>query len=293
MTAEAVPEIVVIPGSDLVRPLRDGERAAYRRDGAAVVAGILPLEWVDALRVATERLMARTDLPCVDYAGGGPRFWTLAYPWRLDPVFKAWALHGPLVDLARQVLPEARSLNFLFDQIFARERGTSKVTPWHQDQPYLPLTGDQVLRIWVPLDTVTVDTGAVQYLKGSHLGPIYQARSFDPSNDVADRYDSAGFAPRPDFDATYHEHEWLIGEVEPGDVVLHHPRTVHGTVPNVAAADRRAVAAFYCGDTTRWDPHPGNGFHNRELMGHEPIPDLAPGGPIDCALFPRVWTSAG
>lgn len=280
-----------IPTVGLTRPLTDAEREAYRRDGAAVLRGILPMAWVEALREATDRLMSDPQAPSMDFAAGtGPRFFTLTYAWRQDPVFRAWALHSPLIDLTRQVLPEVRSLTFFFDQIFAREAGATKVTPFHQDAPYLPVTGDQVLRLWVPLDEVTVDNGAVQYLRGSHRGPVYRARSFDEGNAVAARYATADFEPLPDFAATYDEHDWLIGVCEPTDVILHHPRTVHGSVANTATRSRRAVASMYCGEQSRWAPHPGMGFHNRELMGHEEIPDLAPGAPLDCDLFPRVWT---
>lgn len=281
-----------IPTAGLTRPLADFELAAYRRDGAAVLRGILPMDWVDVLREATDRLMADVDAPSMDFAAGnGPRFFTLAYAWRRDPVFRAWALESPLVDLARQVLPQARSLNLLFDQIFAREQGSSKVTPFHQDAPYLPVTNEQVLRLWVPLDVVSVDNGAVHYLRGSHLGPVFRARSFADGAEVSARYEAADFAPLPDFAAEYDQHDWLIGECEPGDVILHHPGTVHGSPANVAARPRRAVAMMYTGDAATWAPHDGMGLYNAELMGHEQIPDLPPGGPIDCELFPRVWTS--
>jgi ectoine hydroxylase-related dioxygenase (phytanoyl-CoA dioxygenase family) len=277
----------------LLRPVTADELAAYDRDGAAVLRGIVPLEWIDALRTATERLMAAPDLPSVDYAAGtGPRFWTLTYAWRLDPVFRAWALDGPLVEIARHVLRGTRHVNFLFDQIFAREAGSAKVTPFHQDQPYLPLTGTRILRLWVPFDEVGPHNGTVHYLKGSHRGPVYRARSFDSSNAIAQAYDGAAFEPLPDFAAAYDRHDWLVGECGPGDVILHHPRTVHGSPANVAGSPRRAVAMFYVGDDVRWDPHPANGFNNSELMGHE-RPDLPPGAPVDCELFPRVWTAGG
>ena len=49
----------------------------------------------------------------------------------------------------------------IFDQIFAREAGSSKTTPFHQDAPYTPVTGeDHYFRSWVPLDVVTARTGA-------------------------------------------------------------------------------------------------------------------------------------
>ncbi len=281
-----------VPTAGLTRSLTDAERAAYQSDGAAIVRGILPIEWVETLRTAVDRLMADDEAPSVDFAAGnGPRFFTLLSASGLDPVFRAWALAGPLVELARQVMPEASSLNFYFDQIFAREPGSSKVTPFHQDAPYMSVMGPQILRLWVPLDVVNVDNGAVRYLRGSHRGPVYRARSFDESNPVAASYDAGEFEPLPDFAATYDRYDWLIGECEPTDVVLHHPGTVHGSMANIAATARRAVSSIYTGDTTRWAPHDSSASRNKALTGHIPIPDLTPGAPIDCELFPRVWTS--
>lgn len=281
----------VLPTDGLVRDVAQHELANYERGGAAILRAILPMSWVTALRSATDRLMHAEGMPSMDFAGGdGPRFFTLIYPWRMDPVHRAWALHGPGVELARQVLAPTRKLNLYFDQIFAREVGSRKVTPFHQDQPYTSLTGSQIVRLWVPLDVVDTGNGAVHYLKGSHRGPIYRARSFKESNPVASVYDSAAdFEPLPDFNAEYDRHQWLVGECEPGDVILHHPRTVHGSPANVARTSRRATTLVYAGEDVRWAPHPGAASNNTELMGHVPIPDLAPGDRLDSDLFPVVW----
>jgi ectoine hydroxylase-related dioxygenase (phytanoyl-CoA dioxygenase family) len=282
------------PASGLRREVAPDELAAYWRDGAAIVRGILPLDWIAALREATAELMADPATPGLDFAAGdGPRFFTLTYAWRYHPTFAEWALRGPLVDLTRQVLPGARTLTHFFDQIFAREAGATKQTPFHQDQPYTPATEpDHYFRHWVPLDVVTAQSGAVRYLRGSHRGPTYRARSFDAGNAVAARYDNAEyFDVLPDFEAVYDQHEWLVGEVEPGDVILHHPGTVHGTLPATEAVPRRAITNVYADELVRWAPHPGDGFQNEALMGHQPMPELAPGDRLDCDLFRRVWSA--
>lgn len=283
--------LAAIPTEGLLRKIGPGELADYRRDGAAVLPRILPASWVDALRSATERLMHAEGVHGMDFAGGdGPRFFTMVFAWRVDPVHRAWALHGPGIDIARQVLAPTRRLNLYLDQIFAREVGSKKVTPFHQDQPYSSLTGSQVLRLWVPLDTVDRHNGAVHYLLGSHRGPVYRARSFRDGNPVAAAYDAADqFEPLPDFANEYRRHPWLIGECEPGDVILHHPRTVHGSPANVAQTPRRATTLIYAGDDVRWAPHPGSADNNAELMGHVQVPELEPGDRLDSDLFPVVW----
>ncbi len=57
---------------------------------------------------------------------------------------------------------------FFYDQLLVKEPNTAEPTPWHQDGPYWPLRGEQVMSIWVPFDHATRETGVVTYVKGSH-----------------------------------------------------------------------------------------------------------------------------
>jgi hypothetical protein len=271
------------PNKGLVRSVTDEEREIYRRDGAARLKGVLPLEWVAYMCDAVTRLMKRSDPSSQNYASeGAPRFFGQSFLWLLDDAFKAWAIHGPLKDLARQIMTDVKSLNFFYDQIFAKEPHATQPALWHQDSPYLPLKGEQILRIWVPFDRVTAESGAVQYLKGSHAwGVVYHPRGFKAISEY-----------QPDFDADYDKYDWLIGEAEPGDVLLHHPKVVHGSHGNTTESFRRALTNIYTGDLVTWNPHPASMFNNKAQTGHLEIPNLKPGGPIDCDLFPRVWSAS-
>jgi hypothetical protein len=291
MTRSALRVDIEYPQAGLVRPITDAERESYRRDGAAILKGVIPLEWVDYMRAAVARLMERSDASSQNYADDGqPRFFAQAFPSVLDDAFKAWAWYGPVKDIARQVMTDITSLNFFYDQVFAKEPGAGTATPWHQDFPYMPLKGQQILRIWVPCDPVTAERGAVHYLKGSHnWGVVYDPIGFKAIPEITDAYVDSPYEAQPDFEAAYDSYEWLIGEAEPGDALLHHPRTVHGSRGNTSGAHRRAVTSIYTGDKVTWNPHPANMFNNKSLTGHVEMPDLEPGGPIDCALFPRVW----
>ena len=284
------------PAAGLVRSVTEEERAAYQTDGCTILRGIIPIEWVDFLRDGVDRLMARSDPSSQNYADEGePRFFGQSWPWLLDDAFKAWALHGPVRDVTRQIIPGLRSLNFFYDQIFAKEPGATKATPWHQDFSYLPLKGNQILRIWVPLDPVPSDGGAVHYLKGSHKwGVVFQPTPFKNIREIVDAYVEPpfDFAVPPDFDADYANYDWLVGEVELGDAIVWQVLTVHGSGANRTANYRRAVTSVYTGDQVTWYPHSANMFKNLDFAGHVRMPDLEPGGPIDCEMFPRVWTAA-
>ena len=280
-----------IPRAGLLRALTDEERLTWERDGAVVVKGIIPPEWVDYLAGAVDRLLARPDPSSQNYAPDGqPVFFAQAFPSQLDTAFRAWALDGPLVDLAHQALPSARSLNFFYDQVFVKTPGAGTPTPWHQDSPFLPLQGSDLIRCWLPFDPVTADSGALRYLKGSHRwGVTYHPLGFKDIPEITSAYVDSPFEDQPDFDAEYDRHEWLIGEAEPGDILLHHPAVVHGSWGNTTKRFRRAVTSFYTGDRITWYPHSANMFKNKSLTGHVQMPQLQAGGPIDCDLFPRVW----
>lgn len=290
MTSASIADIGVDhPRSGLLRPVDAAEKAAYARDGAAIVKGILPPDWIDYMRAAVQRMLETPDPSSQNYADDGePRFFSQTFPWMFDDAFKAWAIRGPLVDVAAQVLDDEEVI-FFYDQIFAKEPGAGKATPWHQDLPFLPMAGSQMLRIWVPMDAVGPDGGAIHYLRGSHAWEtIYHPIGFKDIAAITDTYVNSPYADWPDFEADYDSYDWLVAEAEPGDLLLHHPMTIHGSLGNRTSNHRRAITSFYVGNSTTWNPHPANMFHNKSLCGHVSAPDLAAGGPVECELFPRV-----
>ena len=277
------------PRSGLIRPVSDEEKAAYARDGAAIVKGVIPQDWVEFMRAAVERIMDLSHPSSQNYADDGqPRFFSQTWPWLFDDAFKAWAIRGPLVDVAAQVIADPEVV-FFYDQIFAKEPGDTTPVPWHQDFSYLPMQGDQIVRLWVPFDRVTRSNGAIHYLRGSHRwGVVYNPIGFKADAAITDTYRDSPFVDIPDFAATYDEFDWLVAEAEPGDLLLHHPLTVHGSYGNTTSRHRRAVTNFYVGSSTVWHPHRANMFNNKSLTGHVQAPDLVPGGPLECDMFPRV-----
>src|ERR1700729_3265868 len=70
------------PGADLVRQVTDRERENYERDGAAILKRVIPLEWVEYMRAAVDRLLKWSDQSSQNYADEGqPRFFAQAFPW--------------------------------------------------------------------------------------------------------------------------------------------------------------------------------------------------------------------
>lgn len=67
----------------------------------------------------------------------------------------------------RNALYRGKQVQLFYDQLFVKEPGTRKSTPWHNDHSYWQLKGNQVISLWLALDRVP-KSSCVQYVKGSH-----------------------------------------------------------------------------------------------------------------------------
>jgi hypothetical protein len=87
--------------------------------------------------------------------------------WRWDPDFREFALHSPLPQLGAALLGADR-VSLFYDQAFIKEPGTRSATDWHQDLPFWPALGNDIVSLWVALTPVTVEGSGVEYVAGSH-----------------------------------------------------------------------------------------------------------------------------
>ena len=176
--------------------------AAYHADGAAVLRGVLPPDWVPRLRAAIDRTLARPTVNGLEFAAPGKgRFYGDYFQWLTDPDVKALVFDSPLPALARQLMG-SRQVRFFYDQLLVKEPGTARRTPWHHDIPYWPIRGEQVVSLWVPFDRATPETGVVTYVKGSHRwGQWFRPATFTEHQSYDRIYATGGLPPLPDIDA--------------------------------------------------------------------------------------------
>ena len=83
---------------------------------------------------------------------------------------------------------ESNSVWFLYEQIWFKDGGNTRRTPWHQDLPYLPVEGDDLGVLWTNLDPVTQDT-SLELVQGSHRGPLFNPTAFNPDDVSAALFD--------------------------------------------------------------------------------------------------------
>jgi ectoine hydroxylase-related dioxygenase (phytanoyl-CoA dioxygenase family) len=260
---------------------------AYAEDGASVLRDVIPQAWVTRMRDALDEVLkTKSDLAMNLAPGEQGAFFNDLFLWRWQDDFRAFIFDSPLPELASQIL-QTDDVRLLYDQIFVMEPGGETGTPWHQDTPYWPIKGSQVISIWVPFDSVSPENGVVTYVKGSHLWE-HQIRPASPRLTAAGAKDEVA-SDKIKFDPEA-GHDYLKWNLEPGDVLVHDGLTVHGAPPNSTSdRRRRALAVRFVGPEVTFDPRPGTWLHDTKVKAHIPLPDLAAGAPLSGALFPKVW----
>lgn len=284
------------------RPITDEEVATFWRDGVVCLRQVLPADWLARMAEPVEVSLtsaATTDLSAfgedlarqtgatrlVDptiAARNVPRGHFLAGTdhWREQPEFVDFALDSPLPAIVARLL-RSTHLWFYEDSVLVKEPGTQEKTSFHQDMAYFHLAGELVATTWVPLDPVTTETGAVRFVLGSHLDRTrYRPNTFVTTLSLGG--DDAVDVPDYDEVATVGAARIVSFDTEPGDITVHHARTIHGAHANASATQRRrAISVRYAGDGTTFAPVPG-----LEKPHHA---GMVAGQPLDPACCPLAW----
>jgi ectoine hydroxylase-related dioxygenase (phytanoyl-CoA dioxygenase family) len=230
----------------------------YRSDGATVVRGAVDAGWLDRLAAAIERDIVNPGPFDHSYDVAGGRFHGNLRIWQNDPDFAAFCLDSPATEIARRVLGAER-LNLLYDQLFVKEPGADHRTRWHNDQPYWPVLGRDVISVWVALDHVDATNGRLEFVRGSHLWDRwFQPEPFGPNNSASSYDDNPDYEPMLDIEADRDRYEIVSWDLEPGDVYVFAGMTVHGAAGNPTIdRRRRGYTVRYCGDDVVYDPRVG------------------------------------
>lgn len=216
---------------------------AFHDAGFLVVEGITTLEEIASLRVIFDRLFsektgreqgAQFDMVGPDdddEAGGRPA----RSPQIINPQFFAPELEETLylanaLAIGRALLGPKAELDF--QHAIRKPGGYGAPTPWHQDEAFRRdfAPGYQEISIWLPLQNVGPENACMEFLPGTHRGPVLPHRSpgGDPrvhALECAGGFDPAAAQPCP---------------LRLGSASVHHCRTLHHAGANQSPNERVA-----------------------------------------------------
>ncbi len=240
------------PASAAVHTPTEKEIEIFERDGVVCLRGVFDLAWIELLREAVEHAMARPSVLAKEYGQRGTgRFFGDYNMWKRFPAFRRFTCESPAAGIVAALMRSA-GVHLYNEHLLVKEPGsTDAPTPWHHDFPYFRLTGAQICSMWVGLDRVTLETGAMSFVRGSHRwGKIFRPSQFrngraaEPGGDYADL---------PDIDSERGRYDIISYDLEPGDCTVHHALTLHAAGGNRSATvRRRALSIRYAGDDARW-----------------------------------------
>ena len=161
------------------RPIVAGDVEAYQRDGVVCLRGMFDAAWCSRLHDAALQVMesgaGRVREPKL--APGEGRFYSNVYLCDLHDDFRALRDLSPAPEIAAALMGSDR-VRFYYDQLFIKDPGTPAPTPWHNDLPFWPFRGNDLISLWIALTPVSRETSGVQYVAGSHRWRrMYRARS--------------------------------------------------------------------------------------------------------------------
>jgi hypothetical protein len=215
------------------------ERAAYERDGFAVVRGLVPPAELPKLREVYDGLFETRagwekgdlfDMIDTAEANGPMTLPQLAWPSRHAPWLAGTQMTRRGHALAAEILGPRAELVWEF--AIRKPPRIGAPTPWHQDEASFTVgTPYRVaLSCWVALQDVDEVTGCMIYVPGSRHGPLLPHRTVG-----ADPRTHGLVAIDPDLSRA------VSVPLRAGDAVIHHSRTLHGAGANRSNEPRRAL----------------------------------------------------
>ncbi|HZQ01269.1 MAG TPA: phytanoyl-CoA dioxygenase family protein [Reyranella sp.] len=259
------------------------DRAAYQRDGFAMLEGVLSPADCAALKQRAAELAAAWDgkegavFSTRDQAhardryfresGGAIRYFVEeAAPDRLnkighalhdlDPVFDRVSRQPRLAELAHEL--GLRQPLLLQSMLLFKAPHVGGEVGWHQDATYLRTEPATVTGFWIALDDADRENGCLLALPGAHRGPLRQWFGYAGSDLVTRQIDRT---PWPAI-------EPVALEARRGTVVVLHGLLPHASAPNRSSRPRLAYSlhlidgcAHYPSDNWLQRPHlPLRGF---------------------------------
>ncbi len=224
-------------------------------DGVVVLRNALEPHWIDLLAEGVDHNRTHPSAWSHWYTdeSAAVGFWSDYVTWPHVEQYRRVAFDSGLATIARDLM-QSQTVRFFHEHVLVKEPGAIEPTPWHHDDPYYGIDGMQNVSMWIALDPVPASSG-LQFIVGSHLwGRRFVPRQFIDQTPYG--HPDARFELLPEGDDVARGREVHSWDVEPGDVLAFHYRTLHGAPGNSLSTRRRAVSLRWLGDDARFGERP-------------------------------------
>src|SRR6185312_4121443 len=165
-----------------------------RDDGVVVVPNALDAKALSEALAAYDWSLANPGPLATKFAQhSDATFYNDLYNPGCVAAYRSMLLASPLNKLITDVWGTP-DIWFMYEQVFLKEGGESRRTPWHQDSSYLAIEGQDIAVMWISFEPVAKEN-SLEFVRASHRGVTYDGSRFDPEDDTAPLYGN-GVLPR-------------------------------------------------------------------------------------------------
>lgn len=231
----------------------------FRRDGIVKLSGLFDPETLSRLQALFEWSVANPGPNSIQRDFGDAQFATdNNHPGAID-VYRETVEALPFAAVARQ-LWGSEHVWFSSEEIFWK-KGRGDRTLWHQDSSYSGWLGPHLVNFWISFDPLP-KSHSLEVVRGSYRGTLYDGTTFASQDPTDPMWGDRANLPRlPDIekDRAADPTSWDVVsfDVDPGDVVLVHPSSLHGGAPiDAVCPNRRTLVLRFYGDKSYWGDLP-------------------------------------
>ncbi len=159
----------------------------------------------------------------------------------------------PIADLVTGLWGDPQ-IWFMYEQVFLKDGGENRRTPWHQDASYLNVDGDHLAVVWITLSPSTEGLLRVR----RRVPPRDAVQQPRRSTRMTRRSRLLSGLPRlPDIEADRAAFDIVSWAIDPGDVVVSHPTMLHGGGPTRPGQRRSTLSLRFFGRDAVYAERPG------------------------------------
>ncbi len=220
-----------------MRKITDDEIRFFDENGFVICRGVIQPDELENFRVESSRLIQEILAagPAAARCNRGPEGvpYYLTYLHANPNDFSLRLLAHPFIGdlLTRMVGPDFIPC---YESLVFKLPGRGSSVPWHRDGNSQQSGNERIFNIDLYPDRSTVENSCVWVVPGSHLWEF--GRAAEMARRGRDHFDLPGAVP---------------AETEPGDVLLHHVKVLHGSTVNHSEELRRVV--YFDNRAVRWN----------------------------------------
>ena len=248
----------------------------YRENGYVKLKSVFDPELLAYYREEITRKVAELNtqhLPIEKRSTYDKAFLQVMNLWTRSDVVREFAFGRRLGRIAAELMA-CSGVRMYHDQALYKEAGGG-ITPWHADQYYWPVSNENMVTAWIPLQSVPLEMGPLAFCEKSHRLQVGRDLEIGDESELT-------------LKQTLEKFKVEESSFELGEVSFHSGWTFHRAGPNTTDRSREVMTVIYMDEKMKLS-QPKN--KNQVADIERWCPGIEPGEVVASPLNPVIYTS--